>query len=66
MISPLIAWSDIKAYLDETRERVILDLADESDNERRIWKNLGKLALLDELSNLRDILATLDSAKKDV
>ena len=65
MISPLIAWSDIKAYLDETRERVILDLA-EAENEKAVWRGLGKLALLDELSNLRDILATLDSAKKDV
>ena len=65
MISPLIAWSDIKAYLDETRERIILDLAD-ADNDKAVWRGLGKLALLDELSNLQDILATLDSAKRDV
>ena len=63
MISPLIAWSDIKAYLDETRERVILDLAD-AEHDKAVWRGLGKLALLDELANLRDILATLNAVKK--
>ena len=63
MISPILAWSDIKAYLDETRERVILDLSG-ADHEKVIWQNVGKLALLDELGNLRDILATLSTVDK--
>ena len=64
MNSPLVPWTDIEEYLKETRERVILDLA-EADNEKVVWRNLGKLALLDELSNLRAILATLDSQKRE-
>ena len=64
MISPLLAWSDIDAYLKETRERIILDLSD-ADSDKAVWRNLGKLSLLDELANLHAILATLNAQKKE-
>ena len=60
----VVPWVDILEYLKECRERTILDLSDAQD-ERLIYRAQGKLALLEELLQMRDILVTLKSLGKE-
>ena len=56
-------WTDLEGYFKETQERVLLELS-EADELKDLWRAQGKLALLDELSQLRSILFTLDHLGK--
>ena len=58
----VVPWADVIQYLNDRREGIILDLA-HAEDLKGLYGAQGKLALLDELLNLRDILATLDSKK---
>ena len=60
----VVPWADIVAYMQDRREGVIMDLA-KAEDLRGLYHAQGKLALLDELVNIRAILATLDSVKKE-
>lgn len=60
----VIPWPDLEAYIKESRERIIADLA-EAEDLRGLYQAQGKLALVDELLNLRAIMATLDAAGKE-
>lgn len=59
----VISWITLETYFGDMRERAIRDLA-EAETERALWQGQGKLALLDELAHLRDILQVLDSQGK--
>ena len=58
----VVPWADVIQYFKDVREATIYDLGSAQDLQG-IYRAQGKLALLDELCNLRDILATLDSKK---
>ena len=60
----VIPWVDLEAYFKDMRERVIGDMA-RAETERALWQAQGKLALLDELTQLRVILQVLDSQGKE-
>ena len=60
----VLPWTDLEAYFKEMRERVIQDMA-RAETERGLWQAQGKLALLDELTQLRAILQVLDSLGKE-
>lgn len=59
----VVPWADVQRYLRDRREGVILDLSGAEDLQN-LYRAQGKLALLDELLNLKDILATLTSVDK--
>ena len=58
----VVPWADVIQYLQDRRESVILSMADTEDL-RGLYQAQGKLALLNELLNIKDILATLDTQK---
>ena len=60
----VVAWADVIQYMRDRREGVILSLAEAADLPA-LYRAQGKLALLDELTHLRDILTTLESVKKE-
>lgn len=59
----VVPWPSLEAYFSEMRERVIRDMAN-SETERALWQAQGKLAIIDELTHLRDILQVLDTQGK--
>ena len=60
----VVPWVELEAYFKEMRERVIQDMA-RAQVERELWQAQGKLALLDELAQLRVVLQVLDSQGKE-
>lgn len=56
-------WTDLEAYFKEVQERILLELSSAEDL-KDLWRAQGKLALLDELTQLRSILFTLDHLGK--
>lgn len=60
----VVPWGTILAYFDECRERAIADLT-RAETERHVWQAQGKLTLLSELCNIKDILGTLDTIGKE-
>lgn len=59
----VVPWPTLEAYFLEMRERAIQGLTD-AETERALWQAQGKLALIEELTSLRAILATLESQGK--
>ena len=53
----VVAWADILEYFKERREQIILDLGTKEDKD--LYRTQGKLALVNEFLNIKDILATL-------
>ena len=60
----VVPWQNIQEYMRELREGVILDLA-AADDLQALYRAQGKLGLLDTLLGLRDIMAVLESQKKE-
>ena len=58
----VVAWADILEYLKERREHIILDLGTKEDKD--LYRTQGKLALLNELLHIKDILGTLESSDR--
>ena len=58
----VVAWAVILEYLKERREHIILDLGTKEDKD--LYRTQGKLALLNELLHIKDILSTLESSDK--
>ena len=58
----VVPWADIVAYIQERREQVILALGTAENQE--LYRIQGKLALLNELLHIKDILSTLESSDR--
>ena len=58
----VVAWADILEYFKERREQIIIDLGELED--KALYRAQGKLALLNELLHIKDILGTLESSDR--
>ena len=61
----VVSWDDVLAYVQECRERAIVELA-ASENDRQTGKAQGKLDLCNELLNLKAVFQTIQEAGVNV
>ena len=58
MSAYVVPWSEVIEYFQECREQAITELA-QAESDRAVWRAQGKVALLDELLNLKEVFATM-------
>ena len=58
MSAYVVSWSDVMDYFKFLERQAIGEMA-RADTDRKLWQAQGKLALVQELLNLKDIFATL-------
>ena len=64
MSAYVVPWSEVIEYFQECREQAITELA-QAESDRAVWRAQGKVALLDELLNLKEVFASLSEVDKE-
>ena len=59
----VVPWAEVLEYFNECREQAIRELS-QAETDRAVWSAQGKVALLDELLNLKDVFATMSEVDK--
>ena len=63
MSEDVVPWTEGIQYCKECREQAFVALS-AADEDRDVWRAQGKIALLDELLNLKDVFATMSEIDK--
>ena len=64
MSAYVVPWAEVIEYFQECREQAITELA-QAESDRAVWRAQGKVALLDELLNLKEVFASLSEVDKE-
>ena len=64
MSAYVVPWTEVIEYFQECREQAITELA-QAESDRAVWRAQGKVALLDELLNLKEVFASLSEVDKE-
>ena len=59
----VVPWAEVIEYFQECREQAFVELS-MAESDRAVWRAQGKVALLDELLNLKDVFATMSEVDK--
>ena len=59
----VVPWTEVIQYFKECREQAFIALS-AADENKDIWRAQGRIALLDELLNLKDVFATMSEVDK--